>query len=215
MNAIACLPTYNEVESIELMIDAIEALGLPLFVTDGGSTDGTRDIISKKGIELFDREKGSGKGAGIQKALDVAKEKGYEWIVFTDCDMTYPVDSIPNLLAVCEDQDMVVGVRSMQDIAFLRRLGNLLFIGLINTLFRAKLTDVVSGMRAVKVSSFQGKLNSLNFEPEIEMTCMALKKGYKIKEIPISYRSRKGKSKIGLSDLFVLVNRIFKEWKEK
>ena len=50
---IVCLPTRNEVESIEIMIDKIRALELPLFISDANSTDGTLDIAQQKGVEVF------------------------------------------------------------------------------------------------------------------------------------------------------------------
>src|SRR3989338_10180008 len=94
MNAAVCLPTRNEKENIQYMIDRLKPLGYPIFVSDEHSKDGTIEIAKKNKIPVYQRE-GSGKGYGVRKALEVAKQKGYDVLVFIDCDRTYPPEAIP------------------------------------------------------------------------------------------------------------------------
>src|SRR3989339_153104 len=90
------LPTKNEEESISYMIDEIKKLNLPIIVIDEHSTDKTIEIAKSKNVEVFQRE-GSGKGAGVISAVNIAHKKGYDIMVLIDCDATYPPKYIPQL----------------------------------------------------------------------------------------------------------------------
>ncbi|MFH1408574.1 MAG: glycosyltransferase family 2 protein, partial [Nanoarchaeota archaeon] len=134
LKAVVCLPTRNERESISDMIDRIKALKLPLFISDEQSTDGTLEIAKKKQVEVFQRD-GSGKGAGVQKAVEIARKRGFDVLVIIDCDCTYPPEYIPKLLARMPKYDMVVGARRMKDVTWGHQLPNMFFTVLIDLLF--------------------------------------------------------------------------------
>ncbi|MBU1004766.1 MAG: glycosyltransferase, partial [Nanoarchaeota archaeon] len=112
MKPVICLPTRNEKENVQVMIDEIKSLGYDLFISDANSTDGTIEIAKKNKVPIYQRD-GKGKGFGIRKALQIAKEKEYDTLVLIDCDQTYPVKYIPKLLNLIEKEgfDMVVGAR--------------------------------------------------------------------------------------------------------
>ncbi|GAI53997.1 unnamed protein product, partial [marine sediment metagenome] len=79
----------------------------------------------------------------------------------------------------------------------LNYLGNIFFSNLISILTRKRITDASSGMRAFNkkiLSELNIKSNGLNWE--VEMTTKVLKKNLKIKEVPITYNERVGKSKL-------------------
>lgn len=208
MKVVACLPTRNEVENIQYMIDRIKAFNYNLFICDEESSDGTIEIAKRNNIPVYQRD-GSGKGYGIVKALEVAKEKGYDVLVMIDCDRTYPPEYIPKLLEFFSEYDMVVGKRSMSHIRFLHRLPNLAHTYLINLLYGAKLHDINSGLRAFKVDKLD--LDAKGFDIEAQITIRAIKKGLKIKEIPIEYNQRKKGSKIRVMDGFLIFLRIIRE----
>src|SRR3989344_9270215 len=84
MKAVVCLPTRNEKDSIQLMIDSITKLGLPLFISDESSTDGTIAIAEKNNVPVYQRD-GSGKGYGMKKAGEGARQLGYDVLVTIDC----------------------------------------------------------------------------------------------------------------------------------
>lgn len=210
MRPAVCLPTKNEAASIEKMIDGVAALGYDMFVCDEESSDGTIELAHKKGINVYQRD-GQGKGFGVQKAIEIAMEQGYEILVLIDCDCSYPVESIPALLELIPEYDIVVGARSMQRIEFSHRLVNYLHTGLVNLLYSASLQDINAGMRAFKVVKFNGQIDAKGFDVEAQMTAVALKNGIRIMEVPIEYRKRKGRSKIRPHDTFVILWRIFIE----
>lgn len=207
MKTLVCLPTYNEIKSVEAMIDRIRAINLDIILCDQDSTDGTIEKAKLKGIEVYRRD-GYGKGWGFHKALKVAKDKGYDVLVMIDCDCTYLPEDIPSLLDFIEDRDMVVGRRNMKSIQFSHRLVNIAHTQLINLLFGCRLGDINSGLRAMRVNSFFGLLSAKGFDIEAEISSVAAKKRFRVKEVPIRYEKRVGRSKIRASDTFEIINRI-------
>jgi glycosyltransferase involved in cell wall biosynthesis len=206
-NVIVCLPAYNEVESIERMIDGIRKEKFYVIVTDGGSTDGTKEKALAKNVDVLERP-GKGKGYGMRQAIHYAYEKGYEIIVFLDCDMTYPIDRIKDMLAVINGVDMVVGARNYNRMPFLYKLANLFFTSLVNILNGTNLKDTQSGMRALRINKFLDFITVESIEVEIELSVKAIRRKYVTRELPVDYYERSGKSKIFFWDAFVIVYRI-------
>jgi len=206
---VVCLPTRNESQSVQYMIDKIKSLGYDLFISDSNSNDGTIEIAKKNKVPVYQRD-GPGKGFGIRKALQIAKEKGYDVLVLIDCDKTYPVEYIPIMLRYMPKYDMVVGARGLEEIKPFHRLPNKAHTIAINLLFGGRLKDINSGLRAFKVNKFK-RFRSKGFDIEAEITVKALKNKLKIKEIPIKYQKRVGHSKIRIKDGFLILSRIIKE----
>ncbi|MBI4224567.1 MAG: glycosyltransferase [Deltaproteobacteria bacterium] len=209
MKTVVCLPTYNEEESLQEMIDQIRGLGFDLFVVDAGSGDQTVAIAQQNRVPVYQRD-GKGKGWGVRKAIAVAKQQGFDNLVLIDCDCTYPPQSIPDLLTHLPAYDMAVGQRRITDIPKRNRLPNKFFTAFVNLLFGSRLRDVNSGMRVFKVEGMP-PLDAEEFEVEAQMTIRALKKKLKIKEVPIEYRVRKGETKVRVRDGFVILWGILKE----
>lgn len=216
MKAVVCLPTRNEKGSIQVMIDSIKKLKLPLFISDENSTDGTIAIAEKNRVSVNQRD-GKGKGYGMRKAVEVAKQLGYDVLITIDCDCTYPAEKIPDLImAIDEGAGMVIGVRNMKNIRSLHRLPNKLHTLAINLLFfrfigsGKWLHDINSGMRAFRLDKIR-PFRSKGFDIEAEITVRAIKDGLEIKEIPVEYEKRVGESKIRIKDGFLILMRIIKE----
>lgn len=210
MKSLICLPTKNEEHNIEIMIKTIRRLNIDLIVVDENSTDRTIQIAKSYNIAVYQRE-GSGKGCGVCKALEIASNLKYDTLVLIDCDNSYPPASIPSLLDCLPEYDMSIGIRNMNDIQFSHRLVNLLHTGTINILFGSKLKDINSGLRAFRVDKFKNKLTAAGFDIEAEITIKALKNNLRIKEVPVTYKKRGGKSKIKPWDTFKILKRIFME----
>jgi glycosyltransferase involved in cell wall biosynthesis len=211
MRHLICLPTYNECENIGFMIDELNKYSYSDFiVSDAFSTDGTADIAKNKGAIVLKRS-GHGKGYAVKDALEYATHKNFETLVLLDCDRTYPVEQIKNLLNHIETSDMVVGCRNFKDISFLRRLANYVMTGFTNLVFFSNVSDMATGMRIVKVNKFIGKIDAKYFDVEPQMHCIALREKMKITEVSIDYRKRMGDSKIGIKDLFIILIRVLVE----
>ena len=214
MKAVVCLPTRNEKDSVQTMIDSIRKLKLPLFISDENSTDGTIAIAGKNKVQVYQRD-GSGKGFGMRKAVEVARKLGFDVLVTIDCDCTYPTERIPELLKLIDSgAGMAIGVRNMKNIRPLHRLPNMVHTWAINILyfrwFGNSLHDINSGMRAFRLDRIK-PFRSRGFDVEAEITIRAIKDGLKIREIPVEYEKRVGESKIRIKDGVTILMRIIKE----
>ena len=192
------------------MIERIRTVTPDLIVVDESSNDGTAEIAARMGVRVYQRE-GRGKGFGVQKALAAAEELGYDVLVLIDCDLTYPPERIPDLIRHMDGLDMVVGSRDFTNIPVFRRLVNYLHTGLINVLYRARLRDINSGLRALRVAAFRGMIDAADFDVEAQITVRALKRGLRIREIPVSYLRRHGYSKIRAWHTWTICRTIVRE----
>ena len=214
MRPLVCLPTYNEIKSIDAMADRIGAIGLDFIICDQDSTDGTIERARERGIPVYPRD-GFGKGWGVRKALEAARERGCDVLVMIDCDCTYFPEDIPAVLAGMEDRDMIVGIRSMRDVRFSHRLVNHIHTGLVNRLFGGRFHDINSGLRAMRVEKFAGVLTAEGFDIEAQITANAARNGWRIGEVPVRYGTRIGRSKIRARDTFRIIRRIWTERRAK
>ncbi|MBI2136145.1 glycosyltransferase [Candidatus Woesearchaeota archaeon] len=206
------LVAKNEEESIAYMIDKLRKSGYKeIYVVDERSEDRTQEIAEGLGVSVYQRE-GKGFGCGLKYALKVAAAKGYDYIVRVDCDGSYPPEEIHKLVKYAKQYDLVAGIRDINKVKFLHRLPNRFHTLLTNLLFNGRLKDVNSGMKLINVKKFNGILEADGFDLEAELSIKALKKGYPIKEVPISYKERfGGVSKIRIKDGFLILWRILKE----
>lgn len=197
MKVLMCLPVYNEIQSLENIVQLVSKLGYDMIITDGGSNDGTRQLIDKLKIQCIDRP-GQGKGVGLRMVLDYAHLNGYSHLAYVDSDMTYPTDHFTDMIDKGKVADMVVGTRNFGDISLIRRMVNIYFSKLLRLKVGGRFSDVLSGMRVLKVERFVNQLYGEEFEIEPEMHCLAITKHYQVVEHSIPYFKRLGESKIGL-----------------
>ena len=219
------IPCYNESKTIEKVVKDYKKV-LPeadIYVYDNNSSDGT-DNIAKKAGAIIRYEYKQGKGNVIRSMF---KDIDADCYLMIDGDDTYPKE---NAREMCDyvlngQADMVIGDR-LSSTYFtenkrpFHNFGNKLVRGLINTLFKSNVRDIMTGYRAFSydfVKTFP--VLSKGFEIETEMTIHALDKNFLLKEIPVEYRDRpKGSvSKLNtFSDGYKVLKtiaRLFKEYK--
>jgi dolichol-phosphate hexosyltransferase len=218
------IPTLNEEKSIADLIHDIKnhksTIKPSILVIDGGSTDNTQEICKNENVPIL-QQKTKGKGNAMREAVLHSKA---DIVVFIDGDGTYLIDDFDSLLKplLKNECDMVVGSRILGkreegSISKLNTIGNKLFNKVINFALKSNVTDSLTGYRALKRNVFEDLvLFSTNFEIEVEMTVEALGKGYRLKEIPITYKNRKDSETklnplgdgiaIGKTLLFVMLN---------
>jgi len=194
------IPTLNEEGTIGQLIQDIKKEKLPvntsILVIDGGSKDNTVDICKKQNVRVI-KQKRKGKGTAMREAVEYSDA---DIVVFIDGDGTYYVSDLQSIVEpiLLDKADMVVGSRISGDmekgsISRLNKIGNKLFNKTINFALKSKVTDSLSGYRALRRETFQNLiLFSDNFEIEVEMTVESLAKGYRVLEVPIKYGNRKG-----------------------
>lgn len=189
------VPCYNEELTIEAVIaDFRQQLpNAVIYVFDNNSTDRTAEIAHRAGAVVL-RERRQGKGFVVQSMFRMVEADVY---VMVDGDATYPASEIRHLLAplLRGEADMVVGSRlhteSNSTFRSLNLLGNQLFLSTVNSVFRVRLTDILSGYRAfsrefVKTVSLVGG----GFEVETELTIKALEAGFRVAEVPVDLTTR-------------------------
>lgn len=198
------LPVYNEIESIESMIVSIKKMGYPLIITDGGSTDGSIQIAEKYQIPILHRPN-KGKGFGLNMALEHAFDHRYKYMVYMDCDMTYPVGQINALLAFRYQYDMIVGNRDRQNMSLKSSILNYLIRVIINTIFQKRLKDPASGFRVLAVEKFYRQLRIFGIDVEFDLLGIAHRNCLSIHEVDINYYIRLGQSKLSFLEIIKVI----------
>ncbi|MBT8172279.1 glycosyltransferase family 2 protein [Candidatus Bathyarchaeota archaeon] len=219
-NITVILPALNEEEGIGATIVDLKTV-LPSFnlvVIDGGSQDITPNIASEMGGKLI-AQLGHGKGDAVSQAIKNV-EGTPEFIIFIDADFTYPAKYLKdmiNILKINPEVGMVLGNRFDMFIKP-KGMGNPYYTG--NRLLAiaqyilngVKLNDPLTGLRVIRWDILKDwKPKSKGFDIEVEMNHFVERCGLKIVEIPISYRARLGKKKLGLSHGFSILRRILLE----
>ncbi|MBU2617764.1 MAG: S-layer glycoprotein N-glycosyltransferase AglJ [Euryarchaeota archaeon] len=193
-NICILIPTLNEAHTIGEVVHKFKSMGFPkILVIDGHSTDDTVKIAREKGAKVV-IQKGRGKGQAIQQAFDLIEE---DIIVMIDGDGTYLPEEVDKLLEPIEKgtADHVIGNRFVEPKAGaftkLNLFGNQILSRSFGFAYGAWITDILSGYRAFTKKSIQElELNRTGFETEAEITIESVKKGLRMVEVPISYRSR-------------------------
>lgn len=214
------IPTKNEVESISSVVKGVRRIignKGEIVVIDEHSSDGTieKAELVDRNLKIFQRE-GNGKGMAIKKAVEVFKGDIFLTI---DSDATYDPNDIKTILMpiISEKVDVVIGSRFMgnrekNSINLLNLIGNKIINLIISLLYRSRITDCLSGLRALKAEVVRSlNLTAKGFEIEAELTTKCLEKGYNCVEVPINYYRRKNNTKSKLkpcSDGFCIMRKI-------
>ena len=195
------IPVYNEEKTIENILEILEntdfcGLDKNFIIVDDCSTDATRDILKKyedKYTGVY-KEKNGGKGSAVYAGFQNAKG---DIVIIQDADLEYnPSDYAPLLkLIVDGEADVAYGSRFLgtpfKDFMFLSYVANKFLTFLTNLLYGTKFTDMETCYKAMKREFVQDmKINSRKFDLEPEITAKLVKKGAKIKELPIKYNAR-------------------------
>lgn len=191
------LPCFNEEHTVGAVIAGFRRAlpGAVIYVYDNNSTDRTIAAAKQAGA-IVRQEARQGKGNVIRRMFADIEADLY---VLADADLTYDADAAGLLIdaLVTRQIDMVVGTRIGADGAFPKghRFGNRLFNEIVERLFGAGFTDILSGYRVVSrrfAKSFPA--TSSGFEIETELTVHALDLRLAAAEIPIAYGKRPAES---------------------
>ncbi len=219
MKVSVVIPAKNEEEGIEKIIKQVRPLADEILVVDGHSKDKTRQIAKEYGAKVV-LDGGRGKGDGIRKGI--RKAKG-DIIVFIDADGSHNPRDIPKLVAPIKkgEADLVVASRAkggsdevrLDFEGLFRQIGSEIAAILVNLRWRANLTDIQNGFRAIrKKTALALKLESNGFEIEEEMIMKCLKHKGRIVEVAgHEYQRKWGVSKLPTIQAWRFLLRLFKE----
>lgn len=206
------IPVYNESRTVETLLRRVREvpLWLEVIVVDDGSTDGTRDVLTKLEGTLIDRlifhDQNRGKGAALRTGFEHATG---DVVVVQDADMEYDPHEFPLLLRpiLLGKADAVYGSRFLggphRVLFFWHSVGNRLLTLLSNMFTDVNLTDMETCYKMIRRELLQElPLSANRFGIEPELTARLAQAGARIYELPVSYDGRsyaEGK-KIGWKD---------------
>jgi len=207
VRALICLPTYNERENLEPMLRALgDVLGADdrVLVIDDNSPDGTGALADRLAaelvaVEVLHRPRKEGLGPAYLAGFKHALELGAELVVEIDCDFSHDPADVPRLLDAAADADLVLGSRyvpggSVENWGAVRRAisaGGSLYARL---LLGVPVRDLTGGFkcfrRAVLEAIDLDAVHSKGYAFQIETTYRALRKGFRVLEVPIRFVDR-------------------------
>ncbi len=212
------IPTLNEANAIGSVLDELLSMGISrdkILVVDGGSTDGTLDIVRSKNIRYVIQD-GKGKADAIRTAL---RHSRGSILVFMDGDYTYPAKYVSVLvdLVMNNNCDLVIGKRMLNrnNSSWIYILGNKILTSFFNLLFGSSLKDALSGMYAARKEYLEEVLFEMpGFSVESEIVAHFIISGYNVCESPIEYRRRIGEKKLRVkTGLSIALNMIKLAWR--
>ena len=215
VRAVLCLPTYNERENLELMIEALggvlDTTRDRVLVVDDGSPDGTGEIADRLASELpwvavLHRETKEGIGPAYVAGFRRALADGAELVLEMDCDFSHDPADVPRLIAASADADLVLGSRyapggGTANWGLLRRVvsrGGCLYAQVVLGL---RVRDLTGGFKCFRRAALEAvdldALSAHGYAFQIETTYRVKRAGLRVQEVPITFVERRaGASKM-------------------
>jgi dolichol-phosphate mannosyltransferase len=203
-NAVVCLPTYNERENVEPMLRALGDKGVQVLVIDDNSPDGTGELADRLADELdyvgvLHRERKEGLGPAYLAGFRRALADGAELVLEMDCDFSHDPKDVPRLVAAAADADVVLGSRyvgggAVRNWGALRRFVSAGGSWYARVVLGAPVRDLTGGFKCYRRAVLEmidlDAIDSKGYAFQIETTYRALRAGFRVVEIPITFVDR-------------------------
>ena len=209
------IPTYNEKENIQRMIDKVMSLpgDFNLLIVDDGSPDGTAQIVKDlqlkypERIYIVERAGKQGLGTAYIAGFRWALEHSFEYIFEMDADFSHNPDDLVQLYDACANgADLAIGSRYIKGVNVVNwPIGRVLMSYFASKYVRIvtgmKIMDTTAGFKCYKANTLRAinfnNIRLIGYGSQIEMKFTAWKLGFKIVEVPIIFTDRKlGASKM-------------------
>jgi dolichol-phosphate mannosyltransferase len=212
--AVVCLPTYNERENLEPMLRALGDKGVRVLVIDDNSPDGTGRLADQLADELdyvdvLHRERKEGLGPAYLAGFRRALASDAELVLEMDCDFSHDPEDVPRLVAAAADADVVLGSRyvaggAVRNWGVVRRFVSAGGSWYARMLLGAPVRDLTGGFKCYRREVLEAidldAIDAKGYAFQIETTYRALRKGFRVAEIPITFADREaGGSKMSKS----------------
>jgi dolichol-phosphate mannosyltransferase len=202
--AVVCLPTYNERENLEAMLRALGDKGARVLVIDDNSPDGTGELADRLAqqldyVDVLHRERKEGLGPAYLAGFRRALADGAELILEMDCDFSHDPNDVPRLVAAVEDADVALGSRYVESGAVrnwgvLRRFVSAGGSWYARVLLGVRIRDLTGGFKCYRRKVLEtidlDAIHSKGYAFQIETTFRALRAGFRVVEIPITFVDR-------------------------
>ena len=190
-NYAVLIPTYNNEKTLSRVLDGVLSYTPHVIVVNDGSTDSTAAILSGyPQVEVVTFPKNKGKGKALQEGFQVARAKGYTYVLTIDSDGQHFPEDIPTFITAIEQEEvptLLVGNRDMtvegvpKKSSFGHKFSNFWF----HLETGVKLPDTQSGYRLYPLEVIPRRYFTSKFEFEIEVLVRSSWRGVPIKPVPI------------------------------
>ena len=215
--ALVCVPTYNERDNVEALVSAlgevIDTTRDGVLVIDDGSPDGTGEIADRLAAELpwldvLHRASKQGIGKAYLAGFERALETEAQLVLEMDCDFSHDPQDVPRLIATCEEggADLALGSRwvaggGTENWGLVRRAisrGGSLYARIV---LGVGIRDLTGGFKCFRRTVLESidleSIDAAGYVFQIETTYRALRKGFRVVEVPIRFVDRTaGESKM-------------------
>ena len=205
MEVVVTIPAFNEEKRIRELVTKIRNVmrsakySYKILVVDDGSSDSTAQIAKQAGATVYSHPQNYGLAETFRTEIDKALKLGADVIVHIDADMQYNPKEIAKLLKeIDKGYDLVIGSRikgTIESMPAIKKIGNIAFSKVISGIVRADISDAQSGFRAFTKDVAKMPIMS-NHTYTQEQIIRAVKNKFKIKEVPIHFAKRDGKSRL-------------------
>lgn len=194
------IPAFNEAAVIEkTIIELSKYSEFDFLFIDDGSTDSTKEILTKLNMPFLSLPFNLGVGVAMRTGFQFAYENGYQAVVQFDADLQHKPEYITKLLKDLEHYDVVVGSRfaggKTYRVSILRKLAMSLLKLAVSRHTGKKLSDVTSGFRAAgpkAIALFAEDYPAEYLADTVESLILAADHNLKICEIPVTMQKRQG-----------------------
>ena len=227
------IPTYNERDNIEVLVEEILALGinpLQVVIVDDNSPDGTGEIADQlaarhQEVEVIHRPRKMGLGSAHIAGMKRALASGAERVVTMDADFSHHPRYIPQLVAKGGDYDLAIGSRYTAGGGTLHcGIKRQILSKLANSFARITLaleaSDCTAGFRSYRREVLEAidldHVFSNGYSFLVEMLYKCQRKGFRVGEAPIIFEDRRqGTSKVSRQEIFRAIYTIFRLFKDR
>jgi dolichol-phosphate mannosyltransferase len=204
VKAVVCLPTYNERENLERMLRALADKGVHVLVIDDNSPDGTGALADELAAELdfvsvLHREQKEGLGPAYLAGFRQALGAGADLVLEMDADFSHDPADVPRLIEGAENADLVLGSRyvdggAIADWGPLRRFVSAGGSFYARVLLGVPVRDLTGGFKCFRREVLEtldlDAIGSRGYAFQIETTYRALRAGFRVIEVPITFSDR-------------------------
>ena len=212
MNVIVTIPAYNEAKTIGILINRIKKVmqkgryKYKILVVDDCSKDKTANVAKESGAVVFSHPKNYGLAETFRTEIEKSLKLDADVIVHIDADLQYKPEEIPNLIKEIENgYDLVLGSRfkgKIERMPMINRMGNIAFSRVVSQMAGMKISDAQTGFRAFTKNFAKKVVIRSDHTYTQEQIIRAVKNKFKIKEIPVYFAKRNGKSRL-ISNPFI------------
>ena len=213
-NALVIIPTYNEIENINKMLDTVMNLNdrFDVLIVDDGSPDGTAEVVRDKmetfqgRIHLEERTGKLGLGTAYIHGFNWALDRDYHYIFEMDCDFSHDPNDLGRLKKACEDgADLSIGSRYVKGVNVVNWPMSRVLLSYFASVYvrfitRMPIQDATAGFKCYKRATLEGinfdKIHFVGYAFQIEMKFKVWQRKMSIVEVPVIFTDRtEGQSK--------------------